>query len=289
MHPFLLVRCGCCVYNGLMPVKYLSENSLKRSSDTKLSNKNKSPFSFISALFQPKQPKTPVSTYQPEIEKELYPEKVARRNQAQSAFRAMLIVFGIIILLVLANITGIFTIITNAVQSRVSPRGALVVTSEFLKTEVYLGDKKLGDTPLEVNSVIAGEYTLTLKAIENKNNFFIPLEIPIIVNPSNTTVVKAQLGPTRDTSSYIVVSAADKTSASPFKLLVSSSPGDSKITIDGQDIGKTPTSQATIANGAKKIVISKEGFRDSEIELNIDELKVVTVTARLYKYVLDSE
>lgn len=284
---------GGSVYNELMPVKYLSENSLNRNSDAKKPDKSKSPFAFISAMFQRKPQstvsKSSVSSYQPEIEKELYPAKVANRQRVQGFARGMIVIAGIIVLLILANITGAFSLITNAIQSQVSPRGALVVTSEFLKSEVYLGDRKLGETPLEVNSIVTGEYTLTLRAVDNKNDFFIPLEIPITVNPSNTTVVKAQIGPTRDTSSYITVASTDATSASPFKLLVSSVPGDSRIVLDGQEIGYTPLSQAEITNGTKKIVISKEGHRDIEIELNIDEAKVITVTSRLYKYVLGSE
>lgn len=266
-----------------MPVKYLNDNKDNKP----VEQPKQTGFSFFmksKARENLPKPKSQL-VYNSEIEKELNPQKVATRERTNAILKFLGILGFVLILIVLANVFGINERINTLLTAQISKKGAIVVTTEFTKAEVFLNEKSIGTTPLEANALVPGEYKLTIKVSDNTNEFFAPLVIPINVFGGNTTVVKAQPGPTEESSSYVVITSQDRGS-SPFNFIATSLPNSVGLYLEEQKLGETPFTKSDFENGTKKLRLTREGYRDVEVEIDANGNRLTTVSVKLYKYVI---
>jgi hypothetical protein len=265
-----------------MPVKYLNQNQQtppKKSILQRLFGEKKN-------IHEARNITTPAE-YQVEIQKELNPAVAARRAQRANIFRFLAAFLVILLVFVVLNTTGIMNSLLNPVSSQLSKPGALYVSSEYAKAEVFLNDKSLGFTPLELQSVAPGDYKVKVQASENPDNFFAPMEVPVTVTSGNATIIKAQLGPFESVASYITVVSRDRSESQPFPLIVNSIPTDAQILIDNTAVGRTPLNRTEIATGHHTIKLVKDGYKDIEVEIDVAPNKVIEISGKMYKYILD--
>ena len=197
-------------------------------------------------------------------------------------FTTVLIIAGLIFILAYFNIPFGFLKKNNIV---VISNAGLVVNTEFNSAEVFLGDQKLGSTPVNLKSLGAGTYTLKLVPSNNEKHFLSNLEVPITLVGGRTTVVKAQVGPTHRTSSYSVV-YSDKKEA--VDLIVKTEHPGVEVYVDDKKIGVTPVIYEKLDAGPHVIKLKSNGYRTISIEVNKNINETLYIKAKLYEYILNA-
>ena len=168
------------------------------------------------------------------------------------------------------------------VSNNVLAPASLVVNTEFTKASVYLNSESLGQTPLQVKSIGAGEYTLTLKP---EFKFVEPLSIPIKLIGHRTTVVRAQLGPSERTTSYIIVYSYPKEGVD---LVVKTVYPGAHVFVDDNEVGVTPLILKQLNPGKHTIQLKRDGFRPIKVEIEKPKTDTVSIKAKMYEYVLNA-
>jgi hypothetical protein len=138
------------------------------------------------------------------------------------------------------------------------PPGALYVSSDPAKAEVYLDGKFMGLTPLKLDEVEVGGHR-----IELFKDGFDRLQDEVMIESAETTVYRALLG---------------------GRIEVSSVPDGAEVILNGQKIGLTPVKSQQLPPGSYAVLIRKPGFRDIWEEVTVSTGKTVELIGRLRPY-----
>ena len=128
------------------------------------------------------------------------------------------------------------------------------------KANIYLDGKFIGQSPLKVPGVLAGEHKVKAEMKD-----FSPTEKSAEINHQQTTEVSLDL------------------SGLPGKVLVTSVPEAADVKIDGEAKGKTTFSGA-LAPGKHTVEVGKDGFETSSQEVAISPNQAQSLSFSLKKY-----
>ncbi|MCC7304549.1 PEGA domain-containing protein [bacterium] len=217
------------------------------------------------------------------VEAGLFPVRVASRNGVKlfnfSLKIALLAVIGVAV----ASYLGFIDPIRKIFQPIQTGTGTLIVSTDYIRAQVLLDGKILGQTPFTGENISAGKHILKVQAAENTNNFFESSEVGIIINPGNATIVKANLAPDQSLFSYTIISSMNRREGDPL-LVIKALPQEVRATVDGNEVGSIPYVSESISTGPHQVHLDKEGYKPVLVDITIAEDKVVTIESRLYHY-----
>ncbi|MCL5433059.1 MAG: PEGA domain-containing protein [Patescibacteria group bacterium] len=147
-----------------------------------------------------------------------------------------------------------------------SGKGALQVTS-VPKSDVYLNDKLIGETPLckcEANDMIpVGHYTVRLVP---KEDGFSPFDEKIKITKSVLTVIDRTFGKAGN-SEGSVISLVPINDSKKTELMVLSFPDNTRVLVDNNPVGSTPTLVKDLTESDHEIRLIKDGYTDKTIKI----------------------
>lgn len=149
----------------------------------------------------------------------------------------------------------------------VSLKAALLVTSDPEGQTVYLDNQELGTTPLSVQDLSEGEFTLTFGDFSEK----------IYLTGGAMTVVNWEFGPSTAFSGGERVWFSD--SSSKTELLVIVQPV-AEVFLNGQSLGNSPLSKS-IQAGEYTLEIKKDGYSPRTLTIAVKEGYRLNVSANL--------
>lgn len=160
----------------------------------------------------------------------------------------------------------VFGVVTYFISRNTPNKGALQVTS-VPQSDVYLGNKLLGKSPLckcdASDMVPVGDYTIKLVPIDTNYPAY---EDRISINPSVLSVVDRTFGdPGKASGSLITLSPVSGTNA---QLFISSFPDGVKIQLDNNDSGMTPLLLQNITQSDHEIDMTKEGYKTKVVRIH---------------------
>ena len=223
------------------------------------------------------------------IEAGLYPARVASRNGAKLVQFALKIAVLVLLVVMLASSFGLIDPIRRYFQPFSGGTGGLVVSSEYVRAQVFLDGKLIGQTPYTGENLPAGTHIIKVQVAENTSDFFKAAELPVLITSGNTTVVKTNPAPEESLFSYTVISSANTETSGDALLVIKALPQDVKVTIDGTAVGVTPYTSDTIAEGAHQVLLEKLGYKPVLIDVSVSKGKTVTVNSKLYQYQVNLE
>ncbi len=195
--------------------------------------------------------------------------------------------FGLLLLFVFLNLKfNVYEKISNFIlpPSQDFTVGTLNITSEITPNMVYFNNENLGQTPIKDYTLPPGNYTVDLKSALK----FAPdahLTVPFTIVSKNATIIKAQVGPSFRTSSYLVIYATPSVNK---QLLVLTHKPNAKVYLNDILIGTTPLQYDKLPNAPKvQLKIEQEGFKPMTMELSLYPDVTIHVEAKLYQYVLN--
>ncbi len=213
------------------------------------------------------------------------PKQKQNNFNVQNIFKAIGTFLLLIVLFTIANIKfKVYDKISNIVLPKEQNYtvGYLNIATTLSKSNVYLNNELVGETPVKNYELPPGNYILTFKtALPFKPDA--SLDVPVTVTSNSTTIVQAQVGPTLRTSSYLVIYT---TPSIGKKIMVFTQIPGAKVYLNDILIGTTPLEYDNLPNAnTLHLKIQREGYKSLEAELVIHNNTTIHVEAKMYKYV----
>lgn len=147
-------------------------------------------------------------------------------------------------------------------------KGALQVTS-IPGSSVFANGVFIGKTPLckcEAKDMLPiGEYSIKLVPNEDGLSSF---EEKITISPNVLTVIDRSFGKGSGSSGSII-SLSPLSDSEKKELSIFSIPQDATVTIDSQEVGKTPYNTTDISESDHEVRLSKVGFDEKTIRIKV--------------------
>lgn len=162
----------------------------------------------------------------------------------------------------------------------IGQNAALTVNSTAGKSEVYLDDKKIGETPLSSENLKPGDYTLKIHRISDSDNFYTDIEALIHLESNTRTFVETEIGPS-DQFSTLTILYYQKNKGNKSNLYLTTDPENSTIWIDDVRYGDSPVTTDNLNEGRHSMIITHEGYEDTEVTIIIREGYTLIAKAQL--------
>ncbi|MFH1547137.1 MAG: PEGA domain-containing protein [bacterium] len=143
---------------------------------------------------------------------------------------------------------------------------ALTVNSAGGKSEVYLDDKKIGETPLSLDNLSPGDFTIDIKRVTSQDSFYTTISKEIHIEPNTRTLVEVEIGPSDQFSSTSVIYYRDNNSSNS-SMYLNSNPSNGTITVDGTEYDGSPVVIEDIEGGEHTISVEADGYEPLEISV----------------------
>jgi len=148
---------------------------------------------------------------------------------------------------------------TTSIHLVLEPKpGYLEVRSVPDGAKVSVGDRYIGDTPVERIELRPGEYALRLAKSK-----FREVTVPARIESDETTLVSLNLSPL---SGY---------------LSVISSPERAEVKLDGGVLGLTPLTRIELKAGSYKLSLAKTDYRSTEATVSVESSETTTIDLTL--------
>jgi len=230
----------------------------------------------------------PVSVTTNEKDRALHPatiKSVGRKMYLSLVWKVLLIVsFSLILLSSLGYINDARELVLRFGKNS----GGLIVSSEYIKANVYLDGVLLGQTPFTGESVKEGNHTLTLKAVDNINDYFIDQVFDVKIYKENTTIVKTNIVPLQALSGYTIITSHNK-EWNEKTLAIKGVPSKTNIIIDGVSVGSVPLETSAVLAGTHQVKLESDGYKPIIVDLQLIPEKTVELDFKLYKYQISLE
>lgn len=217
------------------------------------------------------------------VEAGLFPARVASRNGVKLVQYSFKVALLTLVVIVLISALGGIESVRKLFQPIQGGNGTLIVSSDYVRTQISLDGRTLGQTPFKGENIPSGRHKLKVQAADNKNEYFKESEFDIVVNPGNTTIVKANPAPSEALFSYTAISSENRENGDAL-LIIKALPQDVDVRIDGNNVGKAPFVTETLSVGPHQLLLEKTGYKPVLVDITIAEDKVISIEARLYQY-----
>lgn len=141
----------------------------------------------------------------------------------------------------------------------IGSNSALTVNSKGGKSEVYLDNEKIGETPLSIDNLAPGDYTIEIKRVTSQDSFYTTISKEIHIEPNTRTLVEVEIGPSKQFSSTSLIYYRDK-NLSGSSMYINSDPSTSIITVDGTEYLEPPIVIENIKSGDHTITVAADGY-----------------------------
>jgi hypothetical protein len=195
----------------------------------------------------------------------------------------------IIILATLALSVLIYFLPTNGIASKVPflNRFYTNTTLEVLtikgKARVSINGKEYGETPVTINELSPGDYTVELERISDSESFYEKQTLNVKLTKNTTSRVEIELGPAGILHGAILYySPQNNLGNNEGTLSVLSEVEDSKIYLDGEYLKKTPVISEKLTTKEYELEVSAEGYETVKIPILIEQGNLLNVKTYLF-------
>lgn len=137
---------------------------------------------------------------------------------------------------------------------------------------VKINGKDHGKTPLAIDNLASGEYTIVLSKISDSEVFYEDHSFDIYLAQNTEARIDVEIGPNSLLHGIVLYyTSIPKGSENTGLLTVTSSPLDSKISLDAESLSNTPLSGYLLTKGQYTIKMSKTGYEGIEAPVVVRE------------------
>jgi hypothetical protein len=154
--------------------------------------------------------------------------------------------------------------ITNI--SLIGSNSALTVNSTAGKSEVYLDDEKIGETPFSTENLSPGDYSLEVKRVTDEDNFYTTISKQIHIETNTRTLFEVEIGPSQQFSSYALVYYR-KNESNETSLYIDTDVPQAEISLNDKTLGPAPAITEKMEAGDYIIKVTAPGYEEYEVEV----------------------
>ncbi len=142
----------------------------------------------------------------------------------------------------------------------------LEVITERGKSQVWINGKDYGQTPVTVEDLPEGKYTVELQKIAEDNTFYTKQTFEVEIAKNTSARMDLEIGPDSVLNGTILYyTAIPKTTSKTGLLAVTSSAMNAKVYVDKEYINTTPVSNLSLKDNQYQVKVTAQGYEDIEI------------------------
>ncbi|HVX92758.1 MAG TPA: PEGA domain-containing protein [Candidatus Dojkabacteria bacterium] len=159
----------------------------------------------------------------------------------------------------------------------------LTVNSNNGKAEVFIGDKKYGETPVSISDLQPGQYTVTIKRISDKADLYSERNIEVDLQKNTEAIINIEVGPDNTNYGYVLyyTQSPEKNSQKGY-LTVNSSLADTTAFVDGAYLNALPINAQFLKPKSYTLKVTKDGYQDLEVPIVVRGGYNLNVNAYLF-------
>lgn len=154
----------------------------------------------------------------------------------------------------------------------------LEITTPNGKANVKINGKEYGETPSNINNLVAGEYEVELTRTASSTDFYEPHIFDIELTKNSISRINIEIGPNDSLHGYILYYTDDNTiEKGQGKMTVTSNNEGAKIYIDKELLYSTPTTNISLGKGEYTIKLITPNYEDLEFPILIREGSILNI------------
>ena len=136
------------------------------------------------------------------------------------------------------------------------------------KAQVQINDKDYGQTPVTVENLKEGKYTVELSKIADENTFYENQTFEVEISKNTSARIDIEIGPDSILNGTILYyTEAASTERGKGLITITSSVEDAKVYVDKEYIGSSPITNLELTDNQYQIKVSAQGYEDVEIPI----------------------
>lgn len=158
----------------------------------------------------------------------------------------------------------------------------LEITTPYGKAEVKIDGKEYGETPVDIQNLIAGEYQVELKRISDEEGFYKIHIFNVVLTKNTTARINMEIGPDDNLHGSILYYTEDRSSTpNKGKLTITDNSLNTKVYMNSEFLKSTPITNLELNEGEYEILLQSEGYENLELPLIIREGHTLNIKAYL--------
>lgn len=142
----------------------------------------------------------------------------------------------------------------------------LDISTPYGKAQVIINEKEYGETPLNIQSLVAGEYDVSLKRISTEEGFYKTHTFKVTLTKNSITRINMEIGADDTLHGTVLYYTEDKNPVSnKGKLTITDNSLNSKIYMNSEFLKSTPITNFEINEGEYDILFQSEGYEDLQL------------------------
>jgi hypothetical protein len=204
---------------------------------------------------------------------------------------ALIIILSVLVLSILFSFVPINSLLSKIpLVKNLYNNTILSINLKDGEANVTINDKDYGETPVNVENLADGEYTVVLSKITDSEGFYEDHTFDINLTQNTETRIDMEIGPNNLLHGIVLYySSIPKGTENTGLLTVTSTPLDADITLDTELLNKTPLSGHQLTKGQYTIKISKDGYEEVEAPIIVREGYHLNVKGYLFPIPLTLE
>lgn len=151
------------------------------------------------------------------------------------------------------------------------------------KAKVKIDGEEYGETPLTINELSPGDYTIELEKISSVKDFYNTESVNVRLTKNTTTRVEIEIGPAGILHGAILYySPQNSLTERDGSLSILSDIESSKIYLDGEYIKKTPVIAHTLTAKEYELEVRAEGYETLTLPILVEEGYLLNVKTYLF-------
>lgn len=134
------------------------------------------------------------------------------------------------------------------------------------KAQVQINDKDYGQTPITVENLKEGKYTVELSKISDEDTFYENQTFEVEISKNTSARIDIEIGPDNILNGTILYyTEAANTQKAKGLITITSSVEEAKVYVDKEYLGTSPITNLELTDNQYQIKVSAQGYEDVEI------------------------
>ncbi len=158
----------------------------------------------------------------------------------------------------------------------------LEITTPYGRAKVLIDGKEYGETPSDIQSLVAGEYDVELQRVSNKDNFYISHKFPVVLTKNTTTRINMEIGPENVLHGTVLYYTEDSNSISnKGKITITDNAVNTKVYMNSEFLKSSPITNLELNEGEYEILLQAEGYENLELPIIVRNGYILNVKGYL--------
>lgn len=144
----------------------------------------------------------------------------------------------------------------------------LEVTTPYGRAKVLINGKEYGETPSNIQNLVAGKYDIELQRVSNEENFYIPHKFQVTLTKNTTTRINMEIGPDNILHGTVLYYTEDSNAVSnKGKITITDNAINTKTYMNSEFLKSTPITNLELNEGEYQILLQSDGYEDLELPI----------------------